>query len=108
MKKIARKNISEDVILEDLLSLIREVVPFCYGVVGIANLSKKKGKVEEGLKVSISSDGMISAKVYLIVSSDVKITETIRSTQKSIIYRLQRVFPNKVEKVSVFVEEIRL
>ena len=106
MKKIAKKNISKDIILEDIISFVREVVPSCYGVVGIANISKRKGKVEEGLKVSMKPNKMISVVVYLVVDSEVKITETIRSTQENIIYRLNRVCPKRVESVSVYVEEI--
>ena len=105
-KKIKTKNITNDIITEDLASLIREVVPSCYGVVDIANIAKKKGKKEEGLEVTLRSDNRISITVYLIVDGNVKITETIRSCQKTIIYRLSRVCPGYELSVSVYAEEI--
>lgn len=106
MKKIKTKNISSDIIIEDLASLIREVVPACYGVIGIANIAKKKGKKEEGLEISLRSNNQISVTVYLVVDGNVKITETIRSCQKTIIYRLSRVCPGYQLSVSVYAEEI--
>ena len=106
MKKIARKNITEDVILEDIVSLVREAFLSCYGVCGFANLSKKEGKVEEGLSVRLGVHKRIFVEAYLVVSKDVKITETIRSCQDTVIYRLKRIFPKHVASVEVYAEEI--
>lgn len=106
MKKIANKNITTDVILEDVIFLVREAILSCYGVVGFINLSNKKGKVEEGLDVNITPEKKINILARIIISKDIKITETIRSCQDVVIYRLKSIFPNYVTSVSIFAEEI--
>ncbi len=93
---------SKDINLSDIISTIREALIATYGVVEIANIKDKKGKKEEGIVLSEKSDHTFCVDVYLTVSSDVKITETLRSAQSSVRYTLNKKYPKIVSNINVY------
>ena len=71
----------------------------------ISDLKIKKGN-EEAVFLWRHVDGSYSIDVYLILASDIKITEILRSTQKTIKYSIEKKFGISVRQLNVFAESI--
>ena len=88
----------------------------CYGVVGIsrfdATVSGKYDpvpveKASRGIFVRKVAQGMFDVDLYVVLSSEVKLTETIFECQKVVRYALNRAYNHKCRKVNVFVVSIK-
>lgn len=95
----------------DLVELIYDRVTGSYGIVGICDkdLGNKKAtplelsKAKKGIVYfRHSTNEEFSVSIYVILASDVKISETIRETQKSVRYALNKKTGNKCRKVDIY------
>lgn len=107
------KNINID--LKDILKIVEESVLSCYGIIsftskeGASNrkANQKKGKIEEGVVIHRYLNQAFSIDVYVALSSEVKITETLRECQKIVSYNLNKKFPHKCLSINVFATDIK-
>lgn len=103
-----KKNIDDKVIRNEIVAIAKD----CYGIFDVAEqqnisdlLKIKKGN-EEAVFIRRHADGSYTIDAYLILTDDVKITEILRSTQKTIKYSLEKKFGIKVRQLNVFAESI--
>ena len=114
MEKSKQSN-SLNKLTKEIISLVSDVARNSYGVVAIAKkdeinlISKitKKGKMEEGIFVTHRSDNTFAVTIYLVLSQEIKITESLRECQKSIKYALDKKYPKLCHEVNVYVCELR-
>ena len=115
MKEKSKENQIKRVPEKEIIDLVSKTARNSYGVVAIANkdetnlISKitKKGKMEEGVFVKYHSDDTFAVSIYLVLAQDIKITETLRECQKSIVYVLEKKYPKMCREVNVYVRELR-
>lgn len=99
---------------KDIKEATHKAASMCYGVVAIAKRDDilrrdkrlKKGIVEEAIYVNKNPNGTFSVDVYLILSNEVKITESLVETQKILMYQLNKTFTNCCMGVNVYCEKI--
>ena len=104
-KKTTKKTIHTN----DIIQAAYEFALDCYGVVGVANkgLNNKitianKDNAKKGIVVRKISDTNFSIDIALVLSSNVKISESIRETQKTVRYLLNKKFNNTCKTVNVY------
>ena len=108
MTKNVKKNIDDKTIRNEIVAIAKD----CYGIFdveeqqNISDLTKIKKGNEEAVFLRRHADGSYTIDVYLILASDVKITEILRSTQKTIKYSLEKEFGLQVRQLNVFAESI--
>ena len=115
MKNENKKSNRLDNKTKEIINLVSQTARNSYGVVAIANkdeinlISKitKKGKMEEGIFVTIRSDETFAVSIYLVLAQEIKITEALRECQKSIKYILDKKYPKMCREVNVYVSELR-
>lgn len=92
----------------DIIQATYEFALGCYGVVGVANkgINKitiaNKENAKKGILVRKTSETSFSVDVALVLSSNVKISEAIRETQKTVRYLLNKKFNNACKTVNVY------
>ncbi len=95
----------------DIISTAADAALGCYGVIRVADkqeirdelVSKdKKGKIEEGVLVARFPDHTFAVTVNLILVENLKVTETLRETQKQIKYVFDKKYPKRCRYVSVY------
>lgn len=99
---------------KDIKEATHKAASACYGVVAIAKRDEilradkrlKKGIVEEAIYVKKNANSTFSVDVYLILSDEVKITESLVECQKIIMYQLNKTFTNCCVGVNVYCEKI--
>lgn len=87
----------------------------CYGVVGMAARNKKDGLVSllkgenltKGVKV-ISDDDGVSVVLHIIVEYGVNINAIAESIIHNVEYKIEKALGQKVKKVTVQVESVRV
>ena len=105
--KNVKKNIDDKTIRNEIVAIAKD----CYGIFdveeqqNISDLKIKKGN-EEAVFIRRHADSSYTIDVYLILASDIKITEILRYTQKTIKYSLEKKFEIKVRQLNVFAESI--
>lgn len=106
------KNINID--LKDILKIVEESVLSCYGIIsftskeGASNRkNQKKGKIEEGVTIHRYLNQTFSIDIYVALSSEVKITETLRECQKIVSYNINKKYPHKCLSINVFATDIK-
>ena len=100
---------------KEIIKLVSEVASNSYGVVAIAKkdeinlISKitKKGKMEDGIFVTTRADDTFTVSIYLVLATEIKITEALRECQKSIRFALNKKYPKLCREVNVYVNELR-
>ena len=99
---------------KDIKEATQKAAQYCYGVVAIAKRDEilrldkrlKKGIVEDGIYVKKNINGTFSVDVYLVLSNEVKITEALVESQKTLMYQLNKAFTNCCVGVNVYCEKI--
>ena len=91
---------------KNVLDTIHEGLMYCYGVKGLVTYENKKGKKEEDLYIHIHHDMTYSVKVHVILVPGVKITETLRSCQKTLKFFLEHKFPKALRYLDVYGDEL--
>ena len=77
-----------------------------YGIMDIAHSLDKKGKKVNKINVHIHSDETISVSAYLVVAKDLKITEILRSCQKTCRTYLEHLYPKHVRDINLYAESL--
>ena len=99
---------------KDIKEATHNAASVCYGVVAIATRDQvlradsrvKKGIVEDAIYVKKYPNATFSVDVYLILSDELKITESLVECQKNIMYQLNKTFTNCCVGVNVYCEKI--
>ena len=114
-----KKNTKETVNVyhtQDIKDATHKAALSCYGVVEIVKREEtlrrdkrvKKGIVEEAIYVKKNANRTFTVDVYLAFSNEVKITEALAESQKTIMYFLNKQFNKRCVGVNVFGEKIVL
>ena len=91
---------------EEIIATVKEASLTCYGVSSIFSTIDKKGKEEIAIEVEDEKDGKFSLDIHVIVMEGVKVTETIRSLQKTIRFYMNRLYPKACLKINIYAEGI--
>ena len=98
----------------DIKGATRKAALACYGVASIAKREEthrvdkrlKKGIIEDAIYVKKFPNRTFTVDVYLVLSNEVKITETLVECQKTIMYQLNKAFSNLCARVNVYGESL--
>lgn len=98
----------------DIKEATRKAALACYGVASIAKREDthrvdkrlKKGIIEDAIYVKKFPNRTFTVDVYLVLSNEVKITETLVECQKTIMYQLNKAFSNLCTRVNVYGESL--
>lgn len=91
---------------EEIIKNVKEAALTSYGVSGILSVTHKKGQEEDAIYVHEEKDGTFSLDIHVIVAHGVKITETIRSLQKTIRFYMNHLYPKACNKINIYAEWI--
>ena len=99
---------------QDIKDATKAAALACYGVVSIVSRENtfrtdkrlKKGIVEDAIFVKKLPNRTFSVDVYLVLSNEVKITESLVECQKVVMYNLNKKFNKGCVKVNVYGEKI--
>ena len=98
---------------QDIKDATRAAALACYGVVDIARREDtlradkriKKGIIEDqAIYVRKYANRTFTVDVYLVLSNEVKLTETLVECQKTIMYQLNKQFNKSLTGVNVYGE----
>ena len=90
----------------EIVKTVKEAALSCYGVNEVLAISEKKGKEEDAIYVHVEKDNTFSLDIHVIVAYGVKVTETIRSLQKTIRYYMNRLYPKACSKINIYADGI--
>lgn len=90
----------------EIIAVIKQAAESSYGVMGISQRTNKKGKQEDDITISKDNEGKFIVNVHVIVAPNIKITEIVRSCQKTIKNRFEAISPKSVKAVDIIVEDI--
>ena len=100
-----KNNRNVDIEASLIVETINEAVQNCYGVVGLSDrVNDKKGFVSQGIVLQRHPDRHLSAEIYLVVSTDIKVTEVLREAQNQLWFVLNKNFPRLFRSVDVFLD----
>ena len=105
MKKDSKSTIENTFNREDIVKTVKEAALSCYGVNEVVSINEKKGK-EDAIYVHIEKDNTFSLDIHVIVAYGVKVTETIRSLQKTIRFYMNRLYPKACTKINIYADGI--
>ena len=99
---------------KDIKEATRVAALACYGVVDIVTREEtlrvdkriKKGIVEDAIYVKKFANRTFTVDVYLVLSNEVKITESLVEAQKVVMYNLNKKFNKSCAQVNVYGEKI--
>ena len=89
----------------EIIKTVKEAALTCYGVNEVVSINEKKGK-EDAIYVHIEKDNSFSLDIHVIVAYGVKVTETIRSLQKTIRFYMNRLYPKACTKINIYADGI--
>ena len=89
----------------EIVKTVKEAALTCYGVNEVVSINEKKGK-EDAIYVHIEKDNTFSLDIHVIVAYGVKVTETIRSLQKTIRFYMNRLYPKACAKINIYADGI--
>ena len=89
----------------EIVKTVKEAALSCYGVNEVVSINEKKGK-EDAIYVHIEKDNSFSLDIHVIVAFGVKVTETIRSLQKTIRFYMNRLYPKACTKINIYADGI--
>ena len=100
--------------IKEIMDATKVAALACYGVVAIAKRDEtlrldkqvKKGIKEDAIYVKKFPNRTFTVDVYLVLSNEVKITEALVETQKTIMYQLNKKFDKLCTSVNVYGEKI--
>ena len=114
MEKKKTTNPVTNIDIKEVMMATKEAASACYGVVAIAKRDEtlrpdkqiKKGIKEDAIYVKKYPNRTFTVDVYLVLSNEVKITESLVETQKTIMYMLNKKFNKLCVGVNVYGEKI--
>lgn len=95
----------------DVMALVYEKALECYGVVGFARHDAevrnnyeplKEEELRNGIIVTKLPNGDFDVTLYVLLSINVKLTETLFELQKILRYHLNKKFENHSRKINVY------
>ena len=89
----------------EIVKTVKEAALTCYGVNEVVSINEKKGR-EDAIYVHIEKDNTFSLDIHVIVAYGVKVTETIRSLQKTIRFYMNRLYPKACTKINIYADGI--
>lgn len=98
--------------LEAIALVAGQAATTCYGVVGLSSKRSLKDEINAFLKKENYKDGATVKKtgkdafevnMYIIVGSNLKITEVVSEVQKRVKYELEKTFGIKFRSINVYV-----
>ena len=100
--------------INSIIKVVKDSASACYGVVAIAKKDElsdpdkqsKKGIKEDAIFVKKGKNRTFTVDVYLVLSNEVKITESLVECQKVVMYNLNKKFAKGCLKVNVYGEKI--
>ena len=100
--------------INEVIKVVKESASACYGVVAIAGKADtfrpdkqiKKGIKEDAIYVRKLPNRTFTVDVYLVLSNEVKITESLVEAQKVVMYNLNKKFNKACTQVNVYGEKI--
>ena len=114
MEKKKTTNPTVNIDIKEVMAATKEAASACYGVVAIAKRDEtlrpdkqiKKGIKEDAIYVRKFPNRTFTVDVYLVLSNEVKITEALVETQKTIMNVLNTKFNKLSTSVNVYGEKI--
>lgn len=91
---------------EKIKKIVNLAISECYGVIGLSSIINKKGQDEEGIIVHFESNSTFTLDLYITVAKHVKLTESLRSCQKTVKFYMSKAFPKLCKKVNIYAEDI--
>ena len=91
---------------DEIISKVKEAALTAYGVSSILTVTHKKGKEEDAIYVHTDKNNTFSLDIHVIVAEGVKVTETIRSLQKTIRFYMNTLYPKACNKINIYAEWI--
>ena len=92
---------------KEIIQKIKEAALTCYGVISILSIAGKKGQEEEdAIYVLEEKEGGFSLDIHVIVAHGVKVTEIMRSLQKTIRFYMNHLYPKQCHKINIYAEWI--
>ena len=105
MSEKNNKNVDIEATL--IVQTINDAIQNCYGVYGFSDKANdKKGFVSQGIVLQRHPDRRLSADIYLVISSDIKITEVLREAQNQLTFVLNKNFPETFKYIDVYADAI--
>lgn len=98
-----------------IASVVANATLECYGVVGLANKTSIKDKIQSVLTKNEYAKGVFVSQektgadidVYVICSFGVKVTEVLTEIQKKVRFVVEQTFDFKVSKVNAYAVSLR-
>ena len=90
----------------EIIKNVKEAALTSYGVSGILSVAHKKGKEEDAIYVHMEKENTFSLDVHVITANGVKVTEVIRSLQKTIRFYMNHLYPKACNKINIYAEWI--
>lgn len=106
MNKDNKQTVEYKMTREDIVKAVKEASLTCYGVFKVLSIQEKKGKEVDAIYVHFDKDNTFSLDIHVIVADGVKVTETIRSLQKTIRFYMNRLYPKACTKINIYAEGI--
>ena len=91
---------------DEIIKNVKEAALTADGVSAILTVTHKKGREEDAIYVHMDKDNKFSLDVHVMVANGVKVTETIRSLQKTIRFYMNHLYPNACNKINIYAEWI--
>ena len=115
-EKTTTKKASKSPTIKEIIHTTYETALQCYGVVGISRFDAaikddysplEESKASRGIFVRKIANGQFDVDLYVILSCEVKLTETSFECQKVVRYALNREYNHSCRKVNLFVVSIK-
>ena len=116
MAETKTKKVTKSPTIKEIIHTTYETALQCYGVVGISRFDAtitnnyaplEENKASRGIFVRKVANGQFDVDLYVILSSEVKLTETSFECQKVVRYALNREYNHACRKVNLFVVSIK-
>ena len=106
MSKASQKDSIKEYNRDEIIKTVKEAALTSYGVSSILTVAHKKGREEDAIYVHMDKDGTFSLDIHVIIAQGVKVTEIIRSLQKSIRFYMNHLYPKACNKINIYAEWI--
>ena len=107
MAKVEKNIDTQEYDSKEIIKKVKEAALTCYGVISILTVAPKKGQMEEdAIYVLEEKEGGFSLDIHVIVAHGVKVTEIMRSLQKTVRFYMNHLYPKQCHRINIFAEWI--
>ena len=116
MEQTEVKKVNQNVSVKEIIQATYEKSLECYGIVGFARSDAqirndysplKPEKIHHGIQVMKFANGDFDVTLFVLLSAEVKLTETIFECKKIVRYFLNKKYNNHCRKVNVYAMGVR-